>query len=469
MAAGILYAALAAPPFLFGSRDQTTVAAWCALLGAGLVLAPTGRLQRAHLLLLGGIVLLIVCFGFVLHEQLSDHPWIAPFNPIWEQASEALGKKLTPSAAIVKHEPFFALGHILANLLALMLGIVVGVDSERARRGVRVMAWSGIGYAAYGIFALALDPTEILWREKTAYIGSLTATFINRNTAACYFGSCAAVWLVLLMVAIRRSLPRGPIAWVEAAPRLLRDPRRDVLVRLVMLLVCLSAMFMTNSRGGTLVSLGVMAVAFMIFFGRDMPRGLGFLTVLGGCVAVSLLILQIFGGNVSSRIDQQGLSDAGRLSAYHSTLKIIADNPWFGTGLGTFANIFPVYRSGDISIRQLWDAAHSTPLELASEVGIPLAIIVAAAWVTALVVLVRGLAGPRRALELPLSALAVSLIGLLHSSIDFSLQIAGYSIVCFSVLGLGLSQAILSKRRQRGASRRRIGANGEGVSVNFSY
>ena len=44
------------------------------------------------------------------------------------------------------------------------------------------MAWAGVGYAIYGMFALAFDPLEILWREKTGYIGSLTATFINRNT-----------------------------------------------------------------------------------------------------------------------------------------------------------------------------------------------------------------------------------------------------------------------------------------------
>ena len=44
----------------------------------------------------------------------------------------------------------------------------------------------------------------------------------------------------------------------------------------------------------------------------------------------------------------------------------------------------------------------------------------------------------------PLSSLAVALIALLHSSIDFSLQVAGYSIVVFALLGLGLSQAIKS-------------------------
>src|SRR5579872_1896099 len=83
VAAGILYAALAFPPFLFGSREPTTVAAWCALLGLGLIVAPLRRLEYGHWLVIGGLAFVALCFGIVLHEQLSDHPWIAPFNPIW--------------------------------------------------------------------------------------------------------------------------------------------------------------------------------------------------------------------------------------------------------------------------------------------------------------------------------------------------------------------------------------------------
>jgi hypothetical protein len=36
----------------------------------------------------------------------------------------------------------------------------------------------------------------------------------------------------------------------------------------------------------------------------------------------------------------------------------------------------------------------------------------------------------------------VCMIALLHSSIDFSLQIAGYSIVVFALLGLGVAQSL---------------------------
>lgn len=456
ISAGVLYVALAAPPFLFGSREPIFVAWWCAILGAGLIFAPARRLLAGHLVILAVLAFVALCFGFVLHEQLSDHPWIADFNPIWAKASEALGRPLVPSVSVVRGEPFFALGPSLANALALVLGLLVGVDSDRSRRAVRVMAWAGVGYAIYGVVALQFDPGKILWREKTAYFGSLTSTFINRNTAAAYFGSCAAVWLVLLMSAIRGSLPPGPIEWKMVPSRLLAKTRKRVLIRFVMLFVCLSAMFMTNSRGGTLVSLMVLVVSFLIYFRRDLPHGKGLVVAVVGAVVTALLVLQILGGNIGDRIDIEGLSDSGRLEAYRSTLKIIADYPWFGTGLGTFAEAFPHYRSNAISMRGVWDMAHDTPLELASEVGMPLTIIVGGAWIAALVVLSLAVRGRRRDMVASFSSLAVSLIALLHSLIDFSLQITGYSIVVFALLGIGLSRAA---RRKTGRERAPVSLN----------
>lgn len=358
------------------------------------------------------------------------------------QGIGGFGRPLVPSVSVVRGEPFFALGPSLANTLALVLGLLVGVDADRAQRAVRIMAWAGVGYAIYGLLALQFDPGEILWREKTAYLGSLTSTFINRNTAAAYFGSCAAVWLVLLMSTIRNSLPRGPIEWKKLPSRLLAKTRKRVLIRFVMLFVCLSAMFMTNSRGGTLVSLMVLVVSFLIYFRRDLPHGKGVVVALAGAVVTVLLVQQLLGANIGDRLDIEGLSDGGRLAAYRSTLKIIADNPWFGTGLGTFAEAFPHYRSNAISMVGVWDLAHDTPLEFASEMGIPLAIIVGGAWIAALVVLSLAVRGRRRDIVAPLSSLAVSLIALVHSLIDFSLQITGYSIVVFALLGVGLSQAV---------------------------
>jgi hypothetical protein len=40
--------------------------------------------RQAALLL--GVGLIFACYGFVLHEQLSDTPWIARPHPIWADA-----------------------------------------------------------------------------------------------------------------------------------------------------------------------------------------------------------------------------------------------------------------------------------------------------------------------------------------------------------------------------------------------
>lgn len=393
-------------------------------------------------MVLAGIGVIIAAYGFVLHEQLSDTPWIATPHPIWAQASEALGVPITPSVSIVRGEPFYALGAPLACLLALILGLLVATNRDNARYTLHVMAWSGAAYAIYGIFSLLLDPTTLLWREKTAYVGSLTATFINRNTAATYFGSCSVVWLLLLLQRIRERLPKGPIVWKKVPAQIVTDTHRDILVRFALFFVCLAAMFMTGSRAGVLVSLLLMTTAFVVFFRHDLPRGKNLVVAIVGAGCIALVLLQFMGGNVSARFDVQGLADEGRIAAYRSTLRMIADRPWFGTGLGTFAWAFPPYRSAAISMYGVWDRAHSTPLELAAEMGIPLMAVVTMGWLVALGILVHGVRSGRRRAVIPLAALVMSLIALLHSAVDFSLQIPGYAIVVFALLGIGLAESL---------------------------
>lgn len=445
ISAYILFFVIAAAPLPIGSRDPTTVALWCFFLALGLVFASPRGLRGAHLALLAGVGLVVVCYGFVLHEQLSDHPWIASPNPIWAKTAELLGRPVQPSVSIVRGEPFYALGPSLAAVLALVLGLVVGVDNGRARQALLVMGWSGVGYAAYGIATLSG--------------GALTATFVNRNTAAAYFGSCAAVWLVLLLVTIRRRLPAGPIVWVDVAQHLVSETSKEtsrggkeLVIRLCMFFVCLFAMLMTASRAGSLFSLFGMVIVFIVFFRRDLPRGVAVLLAALGSGIVALSLFQLLGGQVEGRIDSNGLVDQGRLAAYHSILRIIADHPWFGTGLGTFAWVFPPYRSGNISIQGVWDIAHSTPLELAAELGVPLAALIAVAWIVAFLIIIHGTRRSRRETVTPIATLGVVLIANLHSAVDFSLQVPGYAIIVFGLTGVALAQSLRadsSTRRQR--------------------
>lgn len=441
ISAFILFVTVAVAPLPFGSVEGTAIAFWCVVLGFGLVVTSQRGLRREHIPLLGLGVVVILAYTLVLHEQLAERPWIASPHQLWEEAAQVLGIPITPSVSIARNEPFFALGAPLFNMLAVICSFIVCIDRTRARQLILVIAWSGVAYAIYGMAAYLIDPTHLLWLEKRAYRDVLTSTFVNRNTAAVYFGSCAVLWLLIFCHELRGRLPPGKILWRSVPHWLLLQMPRPMVMSCSMLLVCLAAMLMTASRAGVVISLMGLVLAFVGFFYRDLPRrgGVAAALAIGGLIA--LLVLQILGGNVSGRFEVQGLSDEARLETYRSTLRMIVDHPWFGTGLGTFVWSFPAYRSAHMSMWGVWDKAHNTPLELASDLGLPLACLIVLAWLIVLGVLIRGVLIRRRDLIVPVGAFAVAIIGLTHSLIDFSLQIPGYAIVVFALVGAGLAQS----------------------------
>lgn len=434
----ILFIAIAGAPLPFGSRDAFVVGFWCAVLGLGLIFASTSRLRRPHILFLTGTGLVVLGFAFVLHEQLADNPWIAAYHPIWKETADVLGMPIKPSVSIVRHEPFYALGQPAAAILALTLGVIVGADPSRARQALWVVACSGAAYAVFAISSLIVAPTKLLWRDKTAYIGDLTGTFVNRNTAAAYFGSCAAIWFLLLLQSVRRRLPRGPATWtirLQTIGRALLQ-RKVMLLRLLPFAVCVLALLLTRSRAGVTISLFAMALGFA--FQRQLQRGPRMAAAFVGAAAAAVVLIQIFGGRVSGRFVEHGLVGDGRLAAWTSTLRMIADHPWFGTGLGTFPWSFPAYRSSEVSMWGVWDRAHSTPLELAAEMGVPLAGAVVIGCIAILAILACGVRACKRRRLTPLAAFSVALIAFLHSCIDFPLQVTGFAIVAFGIAGVGV-------------------------------
>jgi O-antigen ligase len=448
----LLMSAVALAPLPFGSNEPTAIAFWCILLGICLVLAPVHGLKAGQLALIPIAGIVVVAYALVLHEQLAEHPWLGAAHPLWHVAQQALGVRLQPSVSIARDEPWFQLGRPLACMLAIACGFLIGAEEARARRLLKVLAWSGATYAAYGIVAHLADPTHILGLQKKAYFESVTGTFINRNTAAAYFGSCAVVWSLLLWERVRLELPRGPLKWRTLANRLFGSASKNVVVRLAMLLLCLAAMFMTGSRAGVVLSLLALIVAFSAYFRGDLPRRSGLAIAVAGGGAVAFLLLSVMGGRVNARFDLGGLAGEGRFETYRSTLRMIADHPWFGSGLGTFASAFPAYRSSNISVWGVWDLAHNTLLEVAAEMGLPIAAVVVVAWLVVFAVLIRGVMVRRRSLIVPVAALCVALLAVLHSLIDFTLQIPGYAIVALALVGAGLAQSFPTAKAEAGTA-----------------
>ena len=361
-------------PLLYGSVDELTIAFWVGLLGVAAVLAIPSKFTRPQWIFLLIATIVALAWGLVLHEQTSVHPWFAQAlsDPIWPQASELLGVPLPQYVTVVRNQPLFAAGAQMAAFLSLLSGFLLGDNRAYAKAVLRAFAWSGAIYAIYAISSFIWDPTVLLWREKLAYRTVLTGTFINRNTAALYFGICAIVWLLLFFKDIFGPSLRAS-AHTHLSSLLLHDMPRRAVLSLVLFVVLMSAVFMTGSRAGSLLFILAAAGVCVFALRKKHSGGKALLTLIAALALAGVILMETVGSGVKARIGPEGLTDAARLSVYRAVLRMIADHPWLGTGLGTFAWIFPIYRPGDISAFGVWDRAHSTPLEIAAEQGLPFA------------------------------------------------------------------------------------------------
>jgi O-antigen ligase len=197
----------------------------------------------------------------------------------------------------------------------------------------------------------------------------------------------------------------------------------------------------SGSRAGFAATIaGVMALFFLMLRERlKTRRQLGRAVLVG--VAIAALIGLVAGGSMIRKISYfQRADSADRLIIWEASVDAIRASPWWGWGLGSFADIYAVYQPKQII--QPNDKAHSTPLETVVELGIPGAV---PAWLVVLIPWAICLRGAwqrrRRHRYLPAAAFAISAIAILHSIVDFSLQMPAIAFVVSAFLGMGWAQA----------------------------
>ena len=289
----------------------------------------------------------------------------------------------------------------------------------------------------YGLIALVFTPNMVLWAPKLAYRGSLTATFINHNTAATFVGAGVILWFCFAFSSL--------LSFRFSSIRLLLLARSNenlafkIITRSAAALACFFALLLTGSRGGLIcASLGLLvAIILMVANGRKLTF---WRVALFSGLALAIVVILL---GRTSRIGSQGLFDDARWSVYGFCLEAIRQRPLFGAGLGTFADLFPSLRADDFYSWGVWESAHSTILEIAVEMGLPVLAAIVIAATASLFILGRAAAkseGRSRRLLAAITGIAV--LSYLHSTIDFSLQIPGYFILFGILLGCGLARAL---------------------------
>jgi len=409
-----------------------------------------GERERRPLLVLIGCFVVFVAFALL---QMSS---IAPASGsawLYAAALRILGSAHVAVPDLAIDAARNTLMKCITCGLIFLMARAICKDRDHARMLLVLLVASAAVAVAYG---LIMEATT-----QGCYVGTyikkqgeydrgsfclMSGTFVNSNSFASYVGM-AMVAAIALILGSRRREPVGGFDG-RALQRFEAVMTGSRIVLLAVTFFLLGGLLMSASRAGFAASIaGALALALLLMRGRwrerpDLVRwfwvGMAIVLVFGVISGSALLTKAMRSDDASSRI-----------AIWQTSLEAIRLSPWLGWGLGSFGDIYAILQPASMS--QPNNLAHSTPLETMVELGVIAAIPAFAVVLLPWGMCLRGaLRREYRHRVLPAAAFAIVLVPILHSMVDFSLQIPAVGYVVSAALGMGWAQAFHRRTSTQG-------------------
>jgi O-antigen ligase len=214
--------------------------------------------------------------------------------------------------------------------------------------------------ALFALLQFFSNPATIYGFVKPRWGGWIFGPYVNHN-------HYAGLMEMLIPVALCYLISM----WLQ--PR----NRRRVVAGAFPILITLASVPLSGSRGGLIVLFVEILLLTLILWrylpGRQYRHAV--VAVALGVAASAATFLWLDTGHVSQRLrtvaDVRRAPEATlgeRRSLTRDALRIFGDHPWLGTGLGSFAAVYPRYRSFASDLE--WDHAHNDYAEALAETGI---------------------------------------------------------------------------------------------------
>jgi O-antigen ligase len=392
--------------------------------------------------LAAGTTLLVWAYAFLQTVPVAALPWLEP-HPIWAELAAAGLEGTVPVPGLDAGAGREALMRLMSYGAVFWLAFALAQDRARARLLLQVILAATTACAAYGLLNHFTGWEMIGWVPKTAYVGDVTGTFVNRNSFATYANLGLLVCLVLLaepFLAARSGDDLKRIA-VQVLENLLG--RRSIL--LLALIVLATASLQSHSRGGLLSGIVAVLVLLLLVFLVGRPRPLVGAVVLAVALGAGWGILQVSGQISLERLAQTDETGSNRTNIWDMALQAYRERPTLGQGYGSYPAAVAQRRDERFVPPNLM--AHDTYLEHLVELGWPATLLLYLGPALLFLYTLRGVFARRRDQLFPLAAAAATVLVALHALVDFSLQIPAVAVTYATLLGLGVAQAIPSGRR----------------------
>ena len=341
-----------------------------------------------------------------------------------------------PSLSLDVHATRQAALQTLAYLLFFCLTLLLVNNRPRIKSLAQAIIVGGVFQAAYGsLMTLSGLEHGIFIDKQDAPVA--TGTFINRNHLAGYLELCLAAGVGLMLAELSSTSASG---WRDSARHLLRTLLGNKARVRLALVVMVTGLVLTRSRMGNMafvVSLAGMGCFYLLAVRKLSGRTITFFASL---LVIDLLVVGNFFGieKVAERIQQTSTEPGDRVDTDRDALAMLRDFPLTGIGAGSFYAVYPMYTSA-VVVTGFTRHAHDDYLQFACEFGLVSAAVLGAVVLASLWTAIRAQLKRREQLLQGMGfAATMAIVALLiHSAVDFNLQIPANAAMFVVMLALG--------------------------------
>jgi len=282
---------------------------------------------------------------------------------------------------------------------------------EQIRSALRILAIFGFALALFAVVQKATWNGKLYWVRELGIRDNPFGPFVNKN----HF----AGWMCMV----------APLSFgIGFTSRSMSRKIRYIFFSIVMAIT----IFFSLSRGG-IISFLVGATILVSLIVWDSPSKKRLFPIFSFVIALFVYLIYLGASPIIQRFAESGISSHERLLVWSASLTAFSYFPVFGTGLGTFQYVFPMYKPYGIAM--FYQHAHNDYIEILLEFGIIGALVVTSflSFIGKIILDVRW-RGREKYLK---AAFVASLVSIgVFSLFDFNLHVPSNAILLSFILGL---------------------------------
>ena len=403
-----------------------------------------------------GLLACMVGLAWLQTAELPAH-WVAVISP---KAAQAQSPAQWMTLSLDVYQSRFMASLSFVYFAVLLVTVLTVRTAQRLDRLAQVLVWSGVLQAVLAAILLSFKAEYRIFFVNISHHDAI-GSFVNRNHLAGYLCMTLSIGIGLMLARLgsqKKRYANWKSRLVAAIEFILSSKMRLRMLLIVMVI----GLVLTRSRMGNsaffsaMLIVGVLAV---LLARKTAPQTISLIAslvivdvfVVGMWVGLEKVVDRVQGTELMVADGGRSESLEARTEAGRTALAIVQDYPLVGTGGGSFYNVFLGYQTPEFG-PLLMDHAHNDFVEIACDYGLlglgVLGLLVALTLLTVIRVMARRQSSIPWGMAFGVTMSIVAL--LIHSTVDFNLQIPSNALTIVIILAMGwIAHALPSPRKMK--------------------